>query len=62
MESFGINVQQSGYSYDYNFNINPSMNSEFSTAAYRFGHSLVQGFLMYVFKVNNKLLVIFNPS
>ncbi|KAK8751902.1 hypothetical protein OTU49_010978, partial [Cherax quadricarinatus] len=43
MRSFGINTIPSGYSFDYIPNFNPSMNNEFSTAAFRFGHTLVQG-------------------
>nr|CAA62752.1 peroxinectin [Pacifastacus leniusculus] len=45
MKSFGLTVLRSGFSADYNPNINPNMNSEFSTAAFRFGHTLVQGTL-----------------
>ncbi|XP_047478560.1 LOW QUALITY PROTEIN: chorion peroxidase-like [Penaeus chinensis] len=45
MREFGINVRNSGFSFDYNPNINANMNNEFSTAAFRFGHTLVQGTL-----------------
>lgn len=41
--AFGLNVRRRGFSNDYNPTINPNMNNEFSTAAFRFGHSLVQG-------------------
>ncbi|XP_045583394.2 salivary peroxidase/catechol oxidase isoform X2 [Procambarus clarkii] len=45
MKGFGLSVLRSGQSSDYNPRINPNMNSEFSTAAFRFGHTLVQGTL-----------------
>lgn len=43
--AFGLAVRRRGFSNDYDPSINPNMNNEFSTAAYRFGHSLVQGSL-----------------
>ncbi|XP_063859519.1 chorion peroxidase-like [Scylla paramamosain] len=43
VRAFRIGVRRDGFSNDYNPTINPNMNNEFSTAAFRFGHSLVQG-------------------
>ncbi|XP_050718904.1 chorion peroxidase-like isoform X4 [Eriocheir sinensis] len=45
VRAFGLTVRRRGFSNDYNPTINPNMNNEFSTAAFRFGHSLVQGTL-----------------
>ncbi|KAK7071018.1 hypothetical protein SK128_013626 [Halocaridina rubra] len=45
MRAYGINTRLSGYSNDYNPRINPTINNEFGTAAYRFGHSMVQGIM-----------------
>ncbi|XP_045583395.2 salivary peroxidase/catechol oxidase isoform X1 [Procambarus clarkii] len=45
MRSFGIDPRLSGYVNNYRPDINPNMNIEFSTAAYRFGHSMAQGTL-----------------
>lgn len=47
MQSFGITVRSNGYSFDYNPNFNPNMNNEFATAAFRFGHTLVNGNLRW---------------
>ncbi|KAK8751911.1 hypothetical protein OTU49_010990 [Cherax quadricarinatus] len=51
MKAFGLNTLSSGFSNDYNPGINPNMNNEFSAAAFRFGHTLVQGTLR-LFKTN----------
>lgn len=42
MSFYKLNVQQNGFS-SYNQQVNPSIISEFSSAAFRFGHSLVNG-------------------
>ena len=42
MDVYDLNPKTSGYSFDYRPDINPSINNEFSTAAFRFGHTLVQ--------------------
>lgn len=46
MQRFGLNILANGYSNDYDENVNPSVTSEFSTAAFRFGHSAVDGKMM----------------
>lgn len=46
MQRFDLNIRRSGYSHDYDENINACVTSEFSTAAFRFGHSIVDGKLM----------------
>lgn len=43
MQSFNLNIRESGYSKDYHPDVNPAITSEFSTAAQRFGHSTVAG-------------------
>lgn len=43
MRRFALNVQSDGYSRDYNPYVNPSVTSEFTTSAFRFGHSTVPG-------------------
>lgn len=45
MQSFDIMPKRTGYNLDYNPNLNPNMNNEFATAAFRFGHTLVQGIM-----------------
>lgn len=46
MHRFGLHIRQNGYSNDYNPEVNPAITSEFSTAAQRFGHSVVDGKLL----------------
>lgn len=43
MERFGLNVHNQGYSTDYSGDVNACVTSEFTTAAFRFGHSTVDG-------------------
>ncbi|KAB7494883.1 Chorion peroxidase [Armadillidium nasatum] len=43
MNKLGINVLRNGYRNSYDPSVDPRIASEFSTAAFRFGHSLVQG-------------------
>lgn len=49
MNKFGLNTLHSGYSTDYSADINACITNEFSAAAFRFGHSSVDGRLKYVF-------------
>lgn len=53
MIRFSLLSNQNGYSIDYDDEINPSMTNEFTGAAFRFGHSTVQGKLFVEF--NHKL-------
>lgn len=49
MEEFQLNIYYGpDYSYDYDPRIDPSILNEFSTAAFRFGHSMVDGLLKYI--------------
>ncbi|GAU92502.1 hypothetical protein RvY_04578 [Ramazzottius varieornatus] len=43
MNQFGLNLLTTGYYTGYSDQVNPSIANEFATAAYRFGHSLVNG-------------------
>lgn len=43
MERFQLNVRSRGYSNDYDSNVKASVTSEFTTAAFRYGHSTVDG-------------------
>ncbi|CAG0898518.1 unnamed protein product [Darwinula stevensoni] len=45
MNYFGIRTGQSGYRFNYDPSINPSVTNEFAVAAFRFGHTLIQGLL-----------------
>ena len=41
MEDYNLFPQTSGYSDDYDSNIDPRINNEFAAAAFRFGHSMI---------------------
>lgn len=45
MEEFDIALNYDGYSYDYDQRLDPSVTNEFASAAFRFGHSAVDGLL-----------------
>jgi len=42
VEAYGLTPQTDGYSTSYDQTVNPSITNEFSTAAYRMGHSMIQ--------------------
>jgi peroxidase len=42
-QELGLLPLQDGFSDDYDENINPTVLNEFATAAFRFGHTLIQG-------------------
>ncbi len=50
MMRFSLYSQPSGYGQEYDDEINPSMTNEFTGAAFRFGHSTVQGKLFVEFQ------------
>lgn len=43
MQKWKLEPKESGYSDDYDARVNPSITNAFSTAAFRFGHSMIQG-------------------
>lgn len=46
MEEFSLNLQTGNkYSHDYDLKMEPSVLNEFATAAFRFGHSMMDGIL-----------------
>lgn len=51
MEEFQLNIETDyNYSFDYDPSVEPSVVNEFATAAFRFGHSMIDGILKYVIK------------
>lgn len=59
MKRFSLFSPSEGYSNDYDNEINPSMTNEFTAAAFRFGHSTVQGrlFVEFEHKLNEIILI-----
>ncbi|CAL4067189.1 unnamed protein product [Meganyctiphanes norvegica] len=57
MQSFGLSTRTSGFSNDYRPDINPTITNEFATAAFRYGHSLVQG-IMDLYSANGAVSTI----
>lgn len=62
MKRFSLNVRSAGYSQDYDPSMNPSVTSEFTTSAFRFGHSAVDGRFKMRSEVINIPKVMFNPN
>jgi len=46
MKIFDLELLEEGYYKDYRPNLNPAIANGFATAAYRFGHSMVQSFML----------------
>lgn len=59
MQRFSLFSPPQGYSSDYDEEINPSMTNEFTGAAFRFGHSTVQGrlFVEFAHKLDEIILI-----
>uniref|UniRef100_A0A6P4E4C0 LOW QUALITY PROTEIN: chorion peroxidase-like n=1 Tax=Drosophila rhopaloa TaxID=1041015 RepID=A0A6P4E4C0_DRORH len=68
MKRFRLVPLHQGYAHDYNVNVNPAITNEFSGAAYRMGHSSVDGKFQirqqhgHIDEVVNIPDVMFNPS
>ena len=58
MNTYGLLPLSDGYSSDYDPTVDPRITNEFATAGFRFGHSLIPGFI----QVNNRIGRQINPS
>lgn len=59
MEEFDLSLEIGDtYSYDYDQRIDPSIFNEFASAAFRFGHSMVDGMLKYVYNIAKSSLLL----
>jgi hypothetical protein len=57
MEEFDLSLSSgTEYSHDYDESIEPSATNEFAAAAFRFGHSTVDGLLKYNFTTIVKIV------
>ena len=52
---FDVTLQKYGYFYGYNSSVNPSIANSFASAAFRFGHSLVNSKLSRCDKFGNHM-------
>ncbi len=55
MRTFSLHPVQRGYTGLYNPEVDPTITNAFASAAYRFGHSLVQGIIQYDLEFRDSL-------
>ena len=55
MKRYDLNLEESGYYYGYDSNIDPSISNEFTTAAFRFGHAMLPDSIPWIDKNNATL-------
>lgn len=57
-DQLNLRPRQNGYDTSYNKEIDAGVSNEFSTAAYRFGHSMLQVFMMMLLCYNTLIQTI----
>ena len=55
MNRWGLNMLASGYSNSYRSDIDPRITNEFAAAAFRFGHTLIPGFIKAFANIDNNI-------